>query len=328
MSRNRLPTLLTIGVFLLIYAGCALQFPTMLSARVGANLLNDSAYLGILAIGMTIVIVSGGIDLSVGAAMAFTTMLLAVAIANWGMDPWLAFALALAIGTAFGALLGAAIHYLEAPPFIATLTAMFLARGACLMMSGDSIPVRHPLYQALGEAALPLPGGARLSLLAIVMLLAFAAGGLLLHRTRFGASVFAIGGNRHSAILLGVPVARTTILIYAVSGFCAALAGIAFSLYTQAGYALSGVGLELDVIAAAVIGGALLSGGAGTMVGTFFGMLIQALILTYIVFDGTLSSWWAKIATGALLFAFVLAQRLTGAERLRLWNFPGRSRAA
>jgi simple sugar transport system permease protein len=138
------------------------------------------------------------------------------------------------------------------------------------------------------------------------MLLAFIGSGVLLHLTRFGATVFAMGGDRNAARLMGAPIGRTTILVYAFSGSMAALAGIVFSLYTQAGYALSAVGVELDAIAAVVIGGALLSGGSGSILGAFFGVAMQGLILTYITFDGRLNSWWTKIFIGLLVLTFLL----------------------
>ncbi len=142
-----------------------------------------------------------------------------------------------------------------------------------------------------------------------VMLVVFVVGVILAHRTRFGANVYALGGGVQTAALMGVPVARTTILIYALSGFLAGLSGIVFSLYTSAGYSLATVGVELDAIAAVVIGGTLLTGGAGFVGGTLIGILIQGLIQTYITFDGTLSSWWTKILIGFLLFAFILLQK-------------------
>lgn len=309
IRRRALPTFAAIGVFLLAYALCAIQFPAMLSPRVAGDLLTDNACLGLLAVGMTVVVVSGGIDLSVGAVVAFTGVFLALAIRQ-GVPAPLAFALALLISTAFGAVIGAAIHVLKAPPFIVTLTAMFLARGACFLLTTESVPIHDRLYDQLTAFAVALPGGGKLGLLALVMLAGFALGGLLLHATRTGASVFAIGGDRRSAELMGAPIGRTTVLVYAFSGLMAGLAGIVFSLYTQAGYSLATVGVELDAIAAVVIGGALLSGGAGGMLGSLFGVLIQGLILTYITFDGTLSSWWARIVIGALLFVFIALQKL------------------
>ena len=180
---------------------------------------------------------------------------------------------------------------------------MFLARGACFLLTTDSIPITHPVYGDLAS------GGLGLSISAWAMLVAFAAGIVLLRLTRFGADVHAIGGDARAAELMGVRVGRTTVMIYAFSGLCAALGGILFSVYTQSAHSLAGVGLELDAIAAVVIGGTLLTGGYGSLLGSFFGVLILGLIQTYITFTGTLSSWWAKIATGVLLFLFIAMQR-------------------
>ncbi|HEX9448053.1 MAG TPA: galactofuranose ABC transporter, permease protein YjfF, partial [Dongiaceae bacterium] len=271
--------------------------------------------------------ISGGIDLSVGAVIAFTGVFLAVTIEHLGMAPELAFALALALAALFGAGMGAMIHYLRTPPFIVTLAGMFLARGFCFLMTTDSVPVNHPLYARLNEIFLQLPHGGRLSLIGVMMLATVALGMMLLHQTRFGANVFALGGNRAAAEMMGVPIARTTILIYTLSASLSALAGIAYSLYTSSGYSLAAIGVELDTIAAVVIGGTLLTGGQGFVLGTFIGVLIQGLIQTYITFDGTLSSWWTKIVIGLLLFAFIAFHRLLvvlSARRLQL----GQSRQA
>jgi simple sugar transport system permease protein len=195
------------------------------------------------------------------------------------------------------------------PAFIVTLAGMFLARGMSFVLSIDSIPITHPFYKTLKSFYWVVPGGGRLTMIGGVMLLVFVAGVILAHRTRFGTNVYALGGGIQTAQLMGVPVGRTTIQIYALSGFLAGLAGIVFSLYTSAGYSLATVGVELDAIAAVVIGGTLLTGGAGFVAGTLIGILIQGLIQTYITFDGTLSSWWTKIAIGLLLFAFILMQK-------------------
>ena len=307
---NRLlPVLVTTAVFLVGFALCCLQFPNFLSTRVVFNLLTDNAFLGIVAVGMTFVIISGGIDLSVGSVIGFTTVFLALAIQRAGLPPLVAFALVLAVCAAFGAAMGAVIHHLEMPPFIVTLAGMFLARGASFLLSTESIPIDATLYTDLPDAAIRLPGGGRLTVIAMVMLAVFVAGGLLLHVTRFGATVYALGGNRTATALMGVRVGRTTILIYTLSSLLAGLSGIVFSLYTSSGYSLAATGVELDTIAAVVIGGTLLTGGQGFMFGTFIGVLIQGLIATYITFDGTLSSWWTKIATGVLLFAFIAFQQ-------------------
>lgn len=309
MNARLLPLTATLVIFAAAYALCILQFPAFGTTRVMGNLLTDNAFLGIAAVGMTFVIISGGIDLSVGAVIAFVGVFLAVGIGRLGIPPALAFALALLVASLFGAAMGAVIHVFEIPPFIVTLAGMFLARGASSVITTESVPIDDPLYARLNDLVVMLPGKGRLTLVAMVMLAVFAAASLVAHRTRFGRNVYAIGGNRTSAELMGIPVGTTTVLIYAVSGLCAGIAGIVFSLYTSAGYSLAAVGVELDTIAAVVIGGTLLTGGAGFVMGTFVGVLIQGMIQTYITFDGTLSSWWTKIVIGLLLFGFILLQR-------------------
>ena len=309
MNTRLLPFYATLLICALAYTACVMQFPAMLSTRVAGNLLTDNAFLGIAAVGMTFVILSGGIDLSVGSVIAFTGVLLAVLITNYGVHPLAAFAIALIITTTFGAIMGLIIYYLDVPAFIVTLAGMFLMRGMCFVMTTDSIPINHEFYSMLQGMYYRLPGGGRLTFIGCLMVLVFLIGIVMAHFSKFGSYIYAIGGNRTSAELMGIPVARTTITIYALSGFLSGLAGIVFSLYTSAGYSLAAVGVELDTIAAVVIGGTLLTGGVGYVAGTFVGVIIQGIIQTYIVFDGTLSSWWTKIVVGALLFAFIALQR-------------------
>lgn len=306
-SRN-LPFLTTLTIFVIAYFLCVLQYPAILSTRVIGNLLTDNAFLGIAAVGMTFVILSGGIDLSIGSVIAFTSVFVAVMVGTYNIHPLLAFAIVLVVSTLFGCLMGAMIRFLSIPPFVVTLAGMFLARGAA--------PYLHPVSADLASVHrcdtglyYRFPGGGRLTALAMLMLLVFAAGMLIASRTRFGANVYALGGNPQSAELMGVPIGATTIGIYALSGFLSGLAGIVYTLYTSSGYSLATVGVELDAIAAVVIGGTLLTGGTGLVAGTFIGLLIQGLIQTYIVFDGTLSSWWTKIVIGVLLFVFIVLQR-------------------
>ncbi|WHZ37357.1 MULTISPECIES: galactofuranose ABC transporter, permease protein YjfF [unclassified Sagittula] len=306
---THLPLLVTLATFVLAYALCAAAYPAMLSTRVMSNLLTDNAFLGIAAVGMTFVILSGGIDLSIGSVIAFTGVFLAVVLRDTSMHPLVAFVLVLCITTGFGAAMGATIHYLEMPPFIVTLAGMFLARGAAYVLSTESVPITHEFYDTLQGLYWKAPGGGRFRLIGGVMVLTFIVGIIVAHRTRFGQNVYALGGGEQAARLMGVPQALTTVGIYATSGCLAGLSGIVFSLYTSAGYSLATVGVELDAIAAVVIGGTLLTGGYGFVGGTFFGILIMGLIQTYIVFDGTLSSWWTKIVIGGLLFAFILLQK-------------------
>lgn len=303
-----LPLYATIAIFLLALVICFIQFPNMFSTRVLGNLLTDNAYLGIVAVGMTVVILSGGIDLSVGSVIAFTGVFIAVVLRDTGLHPMIVFAMLLSITTLFGAAMGGLIHGLAMPAFIVTLAGMFLARGAAYMLSIDSVPIAHDFYDLLQSYVL-LPGRGRLTLIGVLMLLVFVAGMLIVHKTRFGTAVYAFGGGEATARLMGARQGRVTVAIYAFSGFMAGLSGIVFSIYTSSGYSLATVGTELTAIAAVVIGGTLLTGGAGYVFGTLIGVLTMGLIQVYIVFDGTLSSWWTKIVIGVLVLSFILLQK-------------------
>ena len=309
MNTRLLPLYATTAIFLLAYALAYSQFPAMLSTRVIGNLLTDNAYLGIAAVGMTLVILSGGIDLSVGSVIAFAGVFIAVLLRDTGLHPLAVFAALLVLTTGFGAGMGFLIDRLAMPAFIVTLAGMFLARGAAYLMSVPSVPITHPFYKLLQDAYWLMPGRGRLTLIGVLMLAVVALGAVVAHRTRFGASVYALGGGAQTARLMGVRQGRTTVLVYAFSGLMAGLSGIVFSVYTGSGYSLATVGTELTAIAAVVIGGTLLSGGSGTMIGTLVGVLTMGLIQTYIVFDGSLSSWWTKIVIGLLLLGFILLQK-------------------
>lgn len=309
MNARALPLYATILIFVVAYALAYSQFPNILSTRVIGNLLTDNAYLGIVAVGMTLVILSGGIDLSVGAVIAFSGVFIAVMLRDTGLHPLAVFAILLALTTAFGAAMGFLIDRLAMPAFIVTLAGMFLARGAAYLLSVQSVPITHPFFGQLQGAYVLMPGKGRLTLIGVLMLAVFAVGMVIAHRTRFGTSVYALGGGAQTARLMGVPQGRTTVLVYGLSGLMAGLSGIVFAVYTGSGYSLATVGTELTAIAAVVIGGTLLSGGSGYMFGTLVGVLTMGLIQTYIVFDGTLSSWWTKIVIGLLLLVFILLQK-------------------
>jgi simple sugar transport system permease protein len=264
---------------------------------------------------MTFVILSGGIDLSVGSVIALTTMISA-SLLEAGWNPYAGMALVLVLGAAFGALQGFLIQRFGLAPFIVTLAGMFLARGCCYLISTESIPINDPSYAAIAQARIPAGPDASLTVGALIAIGIVLAGMRIAHSTEFGRTVYAIGGGESSARLMGLSVDSTKIGVYLLSGFTAALGGVVMTFYMLSGYSLHAVGLELDAIAAVVIGGTLLSGGVGYVAGTLFGVLILGIIQTLIAFDGTLSSWWTRIVVGALLLLFCLLQRL----------FEGRSR--
>ena len=312
------PLLGTIAVFALTAGYGSAAYTGFFSAQVFLNLLIDNAFLCIVGVGMTFVILSGGIDLSVGSVIALTTMISAALVEQHHWSAAGAIPLVLAIGTAFGALMGWLITRFRLQPFIVTLAGMFLARGLCYLISIDSISITDAGYTAIAQTRIPLGSdSASITVGALLALVMMAIGIWLAHGTEFGRTVYAIGGNEASAVLMGLPVARTTVLIYTFSGFCSALAGVVFTFYMLSGYGLHAVGLELDAIAAVVIGGTLLSGGVGYVFGTLFGVLMLGIIQTLISFDGTLSSWWTKIVIGLLLLAFCLLQQAFARGRAR-----------
>ena len=320
MNEKYLPLLATIVVFLALFFTGGALYNHFLSTLVLGDILADNAFIITAAIGTTFVILSGGIDLSIGSMIGFV----GVVIANLdavGWHPLASAALMLAFGALFGGLQGLIIDFCEIQPFIVTLAGLFLLRGSCFMINLDSVPIRHPFVAYFASLSIELPGEGYLRSSAIVMLAALAIAIVIAHFTRFGASVYAIGGDRASAALMGVPMRRTTIAIYALGGFYSALGGVIYAFYTSSGYPLAGTGNELTAIAAVVLGGTLLTGGVGMVAGTLFGGMILGLIATLINFNGSLNGAWIMIAGGMLLFIFIVMQRsLVGSLKLRATN--------
>lgn len=311
LSAAQLPLAATVSLFTAMAVFGSLAYDGFFSAQVFLNLLIDNAFLCIVATGMTFVILAGGIDLSVGAVLALSTMVSAVLVEQRGWSPALVIPLVLAMGAGFGAAMGWLIQRFRLQPFIVTLAGMFLARGLCYLLSIDSISITHDVYAGVAQWRLPLWGDeAALSAGALIALAVLLVAWGAARWTEFGRTVYAIGGSEASAVLMGLPVARTVVRVYLLSGLCSALAGVVFTFYMQSGYGLHAMGLELDAIAAVVIGGTLLSGGVGHVAGTLFGVLILGVIQTLIMFDGSLSSWWTRIVIGALLLVFCLLQRV------------------
>jgi ribose/xylose/arabinose/galactoside ABC-type transport system permease subunit len=305
-----LPLAATIALFVAMAAIGSVLYSGFFSAQVFLNLLIDNAFLIIVAVGMTFVILSGGIDLSVGSVVALTTMVSAALVEHHGWSPAAVIPLVLFMGTAFGAFMGFLIARFRLQPFIVTLAGMFLARGLCYLISVDSISITNEFYSEISQLRIPLWEDASLSIGAVIAIAVLLAAVFIAHCTSFGRAVYAVGGNEQSALLMGLPVRRTLVGVYTLSGFCSALAGVVFTFYMLSGYGLHATGMELDAIAAVVIGGTLLSGGVGYVAGTLFGVLMLGIIQTLISFDGTLSSWWTRIVVGLLLLVFCLLQRL------------------
>jgi galactofuranose transport system permease protein len=325
LSNNQrfLPLTVTILLLLAAYMYGAVSYPGMRETQVFFNLFRNSPYLLISAVGMTFVILSGGIDLSVGGVIALTTVASA-ALLREEWNPWAVISLMLGMGMALGTIMGYFITYLKVQPFIATLAGMWFARGMCFFISDDAISIDNRVYTILARTKLLIPGlanpvtkeGPYISILVVVALLIFFVGIRIAHFSRFGRTVYAMGGNEHSARLMGLPVNRTKMAVYILNGFCSALAGITLSMTVMSGHGLYAPGFEMTAIAAVVIGGTMLTGGEGYVFGTMFGVLITMVIQTLIQFNGKLSSWWTSIAVAALTLIFIGVQSLFAARKL------------
>jgi ribose/xylose/arabinose/galactoside ABC-type transport system permease subunit len=277
------------------------------------NILEASSFLGLVAVGMTFVIIGGGIDLSVGSMLALSAVLAAYG-SQYGSLAAVVLPLAVCglIGLANGVLVGRA----RLAPFIVTLATLLFARGLAFAVSDEG----NTIYRIeAGQAVLALGQGTvgPLRFPIVIAALVVLAGWVVLTRTRYGIAVAAIGGSEEAARLMGVPIARIKTAMYAVSGLLAGLAGLLVAARSSSGQSTIGVGLELQAIAAVVIGGTLLTGGAGSIIGTLAGVLLLNVINNVINQVGTLSSYYQQVVSGLFLVAVVLVQRyLTREQRL------------
>ena len=305
------PLLTTIAIFFLAYFIGAQMYPAMQKPQAFFNLFINNGSLLLVSIGMTLVILTGGIDLSVGGMIALTTAASAALLRN-GTSPAVVIPLMLVMGVVFGFTMGSIIHFFKVQAFIVTLMGLFFARGMAYIISLKSVTITDSLYKTLALTQIPIPfvSNAYVYGYALVGPLVLLVAFYLAYFTRFGRTVYAIGNNEQSARLMGLPVGRTKILVYAFSGFCSALGGIVFSISLLAGYGQFASGLELDSIASVVMGGTLLTGGVGNVIGTLFGVLIEGTIISILQYNGTLSSWWTRIGVGVLTLIFIGIQSL------------------
>jgi galactofuranose transport system permease protein len=295
-------------LFVVLFAVVVGRYDFASPTQVFLNLLVDNAHLIVLVVGMTFVILTGGIDLSVGSVVALSTVILAKTL-QVGWPAPLAIATVLIVGPCLGLVMGTIIEFFDVQPFIATLAGMFFARGLCYVISVDSVGIKDPLLRSLGLDYVYLYEDKFIRWTVVIALVVVVVAAFVLHETRFGRTVYAIGGNRQSAQLMGLATSRAGVGVYVISGFCAALAGLLLGVQKLSGYSLNGVGLELDAIAAAVIGGVLLSGGVGFVLGALIGVFVLGTIQVLVTTEN-LDSYWTRIMTGILLLIFVLVQRV------------------
>ena len=319
--------LISIGIFAAMYIAAMLTLKGgFLKPQMFFDLLNDNAYLIIISCGLTIVMIGGGINISVGGVISLTVMSCALflnssSIRNDPLCILVTLLLALGIGLAFGLLQGFLVSYLDIQPFIVTLAGMFLARGLTTILSVNPVTVAHEGFQTLVKTKLriswlgspSLDGGwipAKIEIGAIVAIVVVIGMFLLLRYTKLGRSIYAVGGNRQSALMLGINVRRTVFWSYVISGLLSGLAGYVFLMHKPAGNASVAMRSEMDAIAASIIGGTLLTGGVGNVIGTFFGAMILATIQKIIALSPLNASWWQEMANGAMLCFFILLQSI------------------
>ena len=302
-----MPTFAALVIFIVLLVGAQLYFGNFITPRNMSALLLDNAFLLVLAVGMTFVIVTGGIDLSVGSVLALTGILCAKLLGE-GISPYLVVPVTILTGAAIGLIIGVLVQYFDVQPFIASLAGLFLARGLAYVVSLKSIRVEHSGVLWLESTRFSI-GGWYITPTGILALLVVAVGAFVMVATRFGRTVYAVGGSEQSARLMGLNVARTKVLVYVISGTCGGLAGLVLTAYSGAGYPRNGIGTELDVIAAVVIGGTLLSGGTGYVLGSMIGVFVYGTIKAVISFLGAEQSW-TRISIGLLLLVFIVVQRM------------------
>ncbi|MCQ2583500.1 MAG: sugar ABC transporter permease YjfF [Treponema sp.] len=321
VSNTALLLTITICTFVAMYLiGMIVWGGGFLNPQQFFNIFNNNAYLIIIACGLTIVMISGGIDISVGGCVALITMTCVVYLENKGGNVFTSLLIALGIGLGFGIVQGFFVSYLKIQPFIVTLAGMFFAKGMTTIVSVNPVTVKaNELFLKLKEFEVKIPGvgsytrngtfinsyleiGAIVAILTVIILWA------VLKWTRTGRNFYAIGGNAESALMLGINVQKTRFTAYVLCGLLAGIAGFVYMLHTGAGNASNADGAEMEAIASSIIGGTLLSGGVGNIIGTLFGVMSLKTINTIVIASGLTDPWWQKITTGLMLCFFILLQ--------------------
>lgn len=324
INSNTLLLIITIALFFVMYlAGCVVYSAKGFThLQTFLNILINNAGLLCVTCGMTCVMLTGGIDISVGSLIALDCMFLAVGMERWGMSAPLLCVLVLVIGIVFGIVQGFCVGYLQIQPFIVTMAGMFFGRGMTAIISTDQVSISsNEWFVNLANTRIFLPFGAYtnnkgvlqvpyIRITVVVALIVLVAIFLMLRYTKFGRSLYAVGGNEQSAVMMGLNVPMTKLKAYVLSSFLCSIGGICFCLNTMSGNVQQATGLEMDAIASSVIGGTLLTGGVGNVIGSFFGVLINGTISTLVKTNGKFLSSWSNIAVAALLCFFIVLQSI------------------
>ena len=329
MSDTNLLLSITVVVFFAMYIGAILfQGQGFLKPQTFFNILNANAALIITACGMSLVMITGGIDISVGGVVALVSMSCAVYLDYHGGNVFVAAVIAVAIGLLFGLVQGFLVAYLDIQPFIVTLAGMFFARGMTTIVHTNPFNVENEAFVALKDTRIKIPGlgsvnklgkyvdayveiGVVVALLIVVILFC------VLRWTRLGRSFYAVGGNKQSALMLGINVKRTKFFSHLICGLLAGVAGFVYFLHVGSGSASHASGMEMNAIASSIIGGTMLTGGVGNIIGTFFGVLSLSTIQNIVSSAGLDQAWWTGITIAAMLCLFLVVQSIVMARKKR-----------
>ena len=320
LTESNLLLLITVVIFVVMYAGAMVFLQKgFLKPQTFFNILNANAALIITACGMSLVMIIGGIDISVGGVVALVSMCCAVYLDYMGGNVFVSLLIALGIGLAFGVVQGYLVAYLDIQPFIVSLAGMFFARGMTTIVHTAPFNVENETFVALKNTRIYVPGmgtvnklgkyvpayveiGVIIALLVVVVL--FCA----LKWTKAGRNFYAVGGNRQSALMLGINVKRTRFLAQLLCGVLAGIGGYVYFLHVGSGSASHASGMEMNAIASSIIGGTLLTGGVGNIFGTFVGVLSLSTIQNIVSSIGLDQAWWTGITVAAMLCIFLIIQ--------------------
>lgn len=323
INGNTLLLIITVVLFVVMYAAGCIVYGSkgFTHLQTFLNILINNAGLICVTSGMTCVMLTGGIDISVGSLIALDCMFLAVGMERWNMNPVVLCILVLVIGIVFGIVQGFCVGYLNIQPFIVTMAGMFFGRGMTAVICTDQVSISNPTFVSWANAKIKIPFGIGaytnskgvlqipyVRVTVVVALIVLIAIFLMLRYTKFGRNLYAVGGSEQSAAMMGLDVKKTKMFAYILSSFLCSIGGICFCLNTMSGNVQQASGLEMDAISSAVIGGTLLTGGVGNPIGSFFGVLINGTISTLVKTNGKLLSSWSNIAVAALLCFFIVLQ--------------------
>lgn len=327
VSDTNLLLTITIVVFLLMYLGAALFLGgAFTKPQAFFNILNNNAALIITSCGMSIVMITGGIDISIGGVVALVSMCCAVYLDFHDGSIFGSILIALGIGLAYGLVQGFLVAYLDIQPFIVSLAGMFFARGMTTIVNTAPFNVANEKFTALKLTRINVPGmgavnkkgiyvpayveiGVVVALLLVILLF------VVLRWTKLGRSFYAVGGSKQSALMLGVNVKRTKFLSHIICSLLAGIGGYVYFLHVGSGAASHAMGMEMNAIASSIIGGTMLTGGVGNIIGTLFGVLSLSTIQNIVSSAGFDQAWWTGITIAAMLCLFLLIQSVIMANK-------------